>query len=261
MEIATALTNVSSPNLPQTIVQPGTYRESLISPEIAESLCNSYAQLAARGVSYIMATGLWGAGGPGPLPNCMPFDAPFPASCPFIHEVLPSVTAVGGTEWTTNDTAEAAWSPSGGGFSRIFPRPKYQDEVVPAYLSTIGATPSSPFNISGRGIPDLAAMNQATYIDQGVTRTDSSGTDNSATIFASMIALLTNERIAAGKPGLGFLNPLIYQNKGAFNDIPAAIGESSACQRVFFNGTTGWDPVTGFGSPSYTKLQEVCNKL
>ncbi|KAJ7041617.1 family S53 protease [Mycena alexandri] len=281
MEIATALTNgvsvayistgsvdndifsefldeanflVSSPNLPQTIVQPGTYRESLISPEIAESLCNSYAQLAARGVSYIMATGLWGAGGPGPLPNCVPFDAPFPASCPF-------VTAVGGTEWTTDDTAEAAWSPSGGGFSRIFSRPKYQDEVVPAYLSTIGATPSSPFNISGRGIPDLAAMNQATYIDQGVTRTDSSGTDNSATIFASMIALLTNERIAAGKPGLGFLNPLIYQNKGAFNDISAAIGESSACQRVFFNGTTGWDPVTGFGSPSYTKLQEVCNKL
>ncbi|KAJ7750792.1 family S53 protease [Mycena metata] len=245
---------VSSPNPPQTIVQTGPFRESLVSPEIAESLCNSYAQIAARGISYIMDTGLWGAGGPFLDPNCTPFDAPFPATCPF-------VTAVGGTEWTSDDTAEAAWSLSGGGFSRIFSRPKYQDEVVPAYLNAIGATTSSPFNISGRGIPDLAAMTQATFIDQGVIFTDEAGTDNSATIFASMIALLTNERIAAGKPGLGFLNPLIYQNKGTFNDMQAAIGESTACQGVFYNGTAGWDPVTGFGSPSYTRLQEICNKL
>jgi tripeptidyl-peptidase-1 len=42
----------------------------------------------------------------------------------------------------------------------------------------------------------------------------------SADIFASVVALITNERIAAGKPGLGFLNPLIYQNGAAFNDMP-----------------------------------------
>jgi tripeptidyl-peptidase-1 len=34
-----------------------------------------------------------------------------------------------------------------------------------------------------------------------------------------MTALLTNERIAAGKAGLGFLNPLIYANPGAFNPL------------------------------------------
>ncbi|KAJ7750800.1 hypothetical protein B0H16DRAFT_1318348 [Mycena metata] len=72
-------------------------------------------------------------------------------------------------------------------------------------------------------------MTQATFIDQGVVFTDGAGTDNSATIFASMMAFLTNERIAAGKPGLGFLNSLIYHNKGAFNDMQAAIGDSSAC--------------------------------
>lgn len=41
----------------------------------------------------------------------------------------------------------------------------------------------------------------------------------SAAIFASMVALLTNERIAAGKPGLGFLNPLIYQHGNEFKDF------------------------------------------
>jgi tripeptidyl-peptidase-1 len=41
----------------------------------------------------------------------------------------------------------------------------------------------------------------------------------SAAIFASMVALLNSERIAAGKPGLGFLNPLIYQHGDAFKDF------------------------------------------
>ncbi|KAJ7176986.1 subtilisin-like protein [Mycena filopes] len=244
----------ASPSPPQTIVLTGPFRESVVAPEVANSLCNSYAQLAARGVSYILDTGLWGAGGPFPVANCTPFDAPFPASCPF-------VTAVGGTEWTTDDTAEVAWSLSGGGFSSLFPRPKYQDEVVPAYLKAIGASNSSPFNISGRGLPDLAALTQPTYVHENTIFNDGSSTDSSAVIFASIIALLTNERLAAGKPGLGFLNPLIYQNQGAFNDMQAAIGESSACQGVFFNGTKGWDPVTGFGSPSYERLREVSRKL
>jgi hypothetical protein len=32
-------------------------------------------------------------------------------------------------------------------------------------------------------------------------------------------ALLNNEKMVASKPGLGFLNPLIYSNPAAFNDM------------------------------------------
>ncbi|KAJ7811308.1 hypothetical protein B0H14DRAFT_3479849 [Mycena olivaceomarginata] len=68
-------------------------------------------------------------------------------------------------------------------------------------------------------VPDLSAIAQVSYISEGAIIDAGSATEFSAAIFASIIALLTNERVAVGKPGLGFLNPLIYANPGVFNDI------------------------------------------
>jgi tripeptidyl-peptidase-1 len=68
-------------------------------------------------------------------------------------------------------------------------------------------------------VPDISAIAFAEFIwDRQIVNSVLS-TEYSASIFASMVALLTNERIAAGKPGLGFLNPLIYANPGAFKDM------------------------------------------
>ncbi|KAJ6617313.1 Pro-kumamolisin, activation domain-containing protein [Mycena sp. CBHHK59/15] len=244
---------LSLPKPPQTIVNnDGNFESDLDgSLPIAISLCNAYAQLAARGVSYIVSTGIFGAGGI-PFGNCLPFDPPFPATCPF-------VTAVGGTEFSPDNVAETGASLSGGGFSNIFKRPGYQNEAVTSYLNASGSTKTSPFNISGRATPDLSAISRASivveaFIDQGVGTTALS-----ANIVASMVSLLTNERIAAGKPGLGFLNPLIYQNPSAFKDMTG--GSTLACDDPGFNATSGWDPVTGFGSPVYENLREICNKL
>jgi hypothetical protein len=72
--------------------------------------------------------------------------------------------------------------------------------------------------------PDVSAMGTAPIVVVGFEEAVET-TAYSAVIFGSIVALLTNERIAAGKPGLGFLNPLIYQNPGAFTDIPG--GEAS----------------------------------
>ncbi|KAF7342121.1 Tripeptidyl-peptidase SED2 [Mycena venus] len=114
---------VSQTILPQTIVHGYTELESDTSPQLAESICNAYAQLAARGVSYIVDTGIWGAGGSPFNSQCIQWDPPFPATCPF-------VTAVGATQFFSTDVDESATSFSGGGFSNIFKRPKYQDTVV-----------------------------------------------------------------------------------------------------------------------------------
>lgn len=51
------------------------------------------------------------------------------------------------------------------------------------------------------------------------TTMSASGTSFSSPIFASIIALLNDELVAAGKPTLGFLNPWLYSSAAvsAFN--------------------------------------------
>ncbi|KAF7342120.1 hypothetical protein MVEN_01799600 [Mycena venus] len=110
-------------------------------------------------------------------------------------------------------------------------------------------------------IPDVAAISEITFFEDRFLIFFEETPAFSAFIYASMVALLTNERISAGKHALGFLNPLIYQNPGAFKDIPTGSNPGDGCNEVGFNGTVGWDPVSGFGSPSYTKLQEACDKF
>ena len=111
-------------------------------------------------------------------------------------------------------------------------------------------------------------------------------------VFASVIALLNDARFRAGKPALGFLNPWRkYQNHlipstpkkkhtansasvyavgfAGLTDITE--GGSVGCNGIngqtgapvfggkiipyaSWNATTGWDPVTGLGVPSFEKL-------
>jgi hypothetical protein len=85
------------------------------------------------------------------------------------------------------------------------------------------------------------------------------GTSCSSPIFASTIALLNAELIAAGKPTMGFLNPFIYANPGVFTDITT--GSNPGCntngfpvcncvvyaqlniERCPLQALAGWDPV------------------
>jgi tripeptidyl-peptidase-1 len=165
------------------------------------------------------------------------------------RQSLTSVTAVGATEWTNDDTEEVPSFFSGGGFSNLFKRPIYQDTAVQRYLELSGNTKSTPFNSSGRAgtvlnmqtpetnklnppVPDVAAQSQLNFIIDGGLVNDVSSTDWSAALFASIVALLTNERVAAGKPGLGFLNPLIYQNPSAFRDMTIGSGVNLEASQV-----------------------------
>jgi tripeptidyl-peptidase-1 len=70
-----------------------------------------------------------------------------------------------------------------------------------------------------------------------------------------MIALINDKRLEAGKGPVGFINPVIYANSQAFNDI--TVGNNAACNTDGFNATIGWDPVTGLGTPNFPKLLEV----
>ena len=63
---------------------------------------------------------------------------------------------------------------------------------------------------------------------------------------------MNDARIAAGKSPMGFLNPFIYQNPTIFTDITS--GNNPGCGTDGFEALTGWDPVTGHGTPNYPAM-------
>lgn len=96
---------------------------------------------------------------------------------------------------------------SGGGFSNYFPRPKYQDAAVTAYLKqTVGGQYAGLYNPNGRGYPDIAAQSQnfSTVWNGTVRPTD--GTSCSVPTASAVLALVNDALLAAGKPTLGFIN-------------------------------------------------------
>ena len=130
----------------------------------------------------------------------------FPSSCPY-------VTSVGATR--NFDPEVAAFDPrfstpfySGGGFSNYFPRPSYQDAAIPYYLSTFvgNETYKGLYNVSGRGIPDIAASGQNFSTVWNGTVTPVDGTSAATPTAAAIFALVNDALIAAGKPPMGFLN-------------------------------------------------------
>ena len=69
------------------------------------------------------------------------------------------------------------------------------------------------------------------------------GTSASSPVVAGIFAQLNNLRLKAGKPSLGFLNPLIYQNPQAFHDVTAGMNDGG--YGVGFAAAPGWDPASG----------------
>ena len=146
---------------------------------------------------------------------------------------------------------------SGGGFSNVFARPDYQSAAVDSYLTNHPpAADPSVYNSTSRAFPDVSAngWNIATYADDQFFL--NSGTSASAPIFASIVTLLNEERIKAGKGPVGFINPTLYANPDMFNDITE--GYNLGCNAaVGFTATEGWDPVTGLGTPIFPKMVDV----
>lgn len=144
---------------------------------------------------------------------------------------------------TTGISPEIGAFFSSGGFSNYYARPSYQDAAVTAYLNYLGDTYQGLYNASGRAFPDVATqgINFTVVIDQEFYAV--SGTSCSSPTFASVVALLNNELISAGKSPLGFLNPWLYSTAStAFNDITE--GNNPGCGTDGFYAIAGWDPVS-----------------
>ena len=174
------------------------------------------------------------------------FNPDWPASSPY-------VTTVGGT--TALDTV---WHDGGGGFSNFFPTPSYQHDIVEAYLKSGKAPSTKHFNSSGRAYPDVSAFSVDFVIEYDGIPMPVSGTSCAAPTFAGLVSSLNDIRLNSGKPTLGFLNPLLYQElqgKGFFDVTKGSNGGGIICPG--FDAIEGWDPASGWGSPNFGLLANL----
>ena len=167
-----------------------------------------------------------------------------------------NVVSVGGTDLTTKSAggawaSETAWSDSGGGIS--------PDKIaIPSWQKLSGVINSSnKGSTTYRNGPDVAANANFTFYtcaDQtSCLANEYGGTSFAAPMWAAYIALVNQQRAASGLGTIGFINPTIYaQNVTSsyatdFHDITS--GKSGS-----YSAVTGYDLVTGWGSPNGTGL-------
>jgi kumamolisin len=210
---------------------------------------------AALGITVTVASGDSGAADEGPNEWDGLAHADFPASSPY-------ALACGGTRITIADgniTGESVWNQqaadtesdsfgaSGGGTSAVFQVPPYQkDSNVPVNVST-----GKP----GRGVPDVAGdadPNTGYLVRVDGQEFSIGGTSAVAPLWAALIALC-NQSLGHRA---GFINPILYANPSALNDITSGDNRVGP-DRVGFDAGPGWDPCTGLGSPNGQKILAV----
>jgi subtilase family serine protease len=254
-----------------------------------QSLRHAYISAAQNGVTVLGSSGDGGSANSqktpvGHLGSTIPVPTvEWPASDPL-------VTGVGGTYLCTDPTAstskartlfagpvarcnanptqtEVGWTFSGGGFSHVFAKPAYQN-TLPAGSTPIG---------SMRGVPDVAF--QASSGTGGLVFVslprdgqgglicgaapcstgwyDIGGTSLSCPQWAGLVAIADQIN---GQHGLGLINPALYQlgansTKYANDFFDVVTGNNTTDPTIpGYPATTGWDPITGLGTPNAANL-------
>jgi len=159
---------------------------------------------------------------------------------------------------------------TGGGFSQFSPMQSYQTAAVNAYLAS--GTPLPPSNLftpTNRAFPDIGAVGEYfCLLAPGGSCFLVGGTSASTPLISSIITLLNQDRLNAGKTTLGFFNPVIYDMyaKGPntyFNGNFTAGNNNGGCVGHGFNANPngGWNPLVGVGSPKFQAIRQYVASL
>lgn len=225
-----------------------------------------------------------GSSGDSGTANTMKQPVKNPQTIPFPTVVWPAsdplVTGVGGTYLCTNPVTgtgvdstdppsscrshpgvrEVGWVGSGGGFSHVFAKPDFQNNL-PAGSTAIG---------SMRGVPDVGYQASSrtgvlVYITDpgysgikcGSTTCSQGwyvvgGTSSGSPQWAAIVAIA--DQLNGGP--LGYLNPALYKigadpARYAADFYDVTTGQNQTDPTIpGYPATTGWDPVTGLGTPN-----------
>jgi subtilase family serine protease len=199
-----------------------------------------FQEYQAQGQSFFVASGDSGA-----YTGSNATDFSFPA-----EDAL--AISVGATDLTTTGAggpwaSETAWPDSSGGLSD-------NGFAIPSYQSGVASTANGG-STTIRNIPDVAMEGNFDNIacSNGSCNGQTGGTSYASPRWAAFIALVNQQSVAAGHGTVGFVNPALYaigkstSFTSDFHDITSGNNRNSAGKS--FNAVTGYDLVTGWGSP------------
>jgi subtilase family serine protease len=252
-----------------------------------QNLRHAFVSAAQNGVTVLGSSGDSGTANVEKTPvhtggSLIPFPTvQWPASDPL-------VTGVGGTYLCTSATAtagrtvdsanppanctgnpgqaEVAWTDAGGGFSHVFARPDYQ-AALPAGSTAIGdmrGVPDVGFQASSRTgsliYVSLPPAGQSGLLCGSAPCStgwyDIGGTSLACPQFAALVAIA--DQLNNG--GLGLINPALYRlganpTTDARDFFDVTVGNNQTDPTVpGYPATTGWDPITGLGTPNAANL-------
>jgi kumamolisin len=255
-DLMNAIDYVATNNLAKIVSNSWTYScgfgscsDTQLPSSTVSSTDNRLAVDAAQGLTILFASGDEGA-----KPDGSSLGTEFPASDPNVLAIGATNLVLAGcvTNTCTGYGSETGASISGGGYSGHFAEPSWQ-------TSTIGVKSGSCAGGKCRAVPDVSMFGYSpsfwvySTVSSGVCSTSSgqagwffcAGTSLSTPLWAGFLAVALQMR---GGGSFGNIGPKLYGlwNSGAystaFHDI--TIGSNNG-----YSASTGWDPVTGWGSP------------
>jgi kumamolisin len=214
--------------------------ETLWSASAMDAMDRAFQLGAVRGIVHAVAAGDNGstdAGDDGRQHADHPASAPHALGCGGTRLVAVDGRRVSEEAWNELGVGQGA---TGGGVSDHFDVPRYQSMAAIQPTSANGPR-------QGRGVPDVAGnADPLTGYRVHHLGTDSvvGGTSAVAPLWAALLAVVS----ASTGHRLGAVHPTLYAARHAgFNDITG--GDNGA-----YRALTGWDAVTGLGTPAGRRL-------
>src|SRR3989440_1857368 len=258
------------------------------------NLRHAFIDAQANHVTVLASSGDGGTTNPYKEPVKNPAVIPYPsvgwpASDPLVTAVGGTYLCTNATDGLSVDSAsppaacqsnpgvrEVGWVGSGGGYSILFPRPAFQNTLPPG-STYVGSSAGAPgLNTNMRGVPDIAYQASSrtgvlVYMTEPATTSSGTGcgganpcsigwyvvggTSASSPQWAGLTAIADQ---MAGHD-LGYLNPTLYKiaanpTSYASDFYDVTVGNNQTSSIPGYSATTGWDAVTGLGTPNAAKL-------
>ena len=268
----------------------GTFHNGLAA---LTNLRHAFFDAQANHITVLASSGDFGTANPLKEPVKTPDVIPYPsvgwpASDPLVTSVggtyLCTNASAAATDPRTLDNTsppancqnqsqdEVGWIDAGGGYSILFPRPTFQN-TLPAGSTFVGSSVGAPGpNTNMRGVPDVAyqasSRTGALVYDTEPATTASGpggwfivgGTSCGSPQWAGLIAIADQMSTDEGHGDLGYINPALYQIGGNateygndFHDVVTGSNQTNP-SIPGYTARTGWDEVTGLGTPDAAKL-------